>query len=107
MNPRMTRDELLRRGATAGALVAFPSLFAACGGGDDGGAAGDELKQVLNFANWPLYIDIDEETKKRPTLDEFTQRDRDQGQLLRGDQRQRRIFREGPGTALAGPGHRP
>ena len=74
MNPRLTRDELLRRGAAAGALVAFPSLFAACGGGDDGGAAGDELKQVLNFANWPLYIDIDEETKKRPTLDEFTQK---------------------------------
>jgi spermidine/putrescine transport system substrate-binding protein len=76
MNPRMTREELLRRGVGAGALVAFPSLLAACGGGDDeGGAAegGDEVKQVLNFANWPLYIDIDEQTKKRPTLEAFTQ----------------------------------
>jgi spermidine/putrescine transport system substrate-binding protein len=68
MNPRLTRDELLRRGAAAGALLAFPSLFAACGGGDDGGAAEDELKTVLNFANWPLYIDEEKPT----TLDDFT-----------------------------------
>jgi len=65
----MTRDELLRRGAAAGALFAFPSLLAACGGGDDGGAAKDELKMVLNFANWPLYIDEEKPT----TLDDFTQ----------------------------------
>jgi len=65
----MTRDELLRRGAAAGALFAFPSLLAACGGGDDGGAAEDELKMVLNFANWPLYIDEEKPT----TLDDFTQ----------------------------------
>ena len=73
MNPRMTRDELLRRGAAAGALFALPSLLAACGGGGGGGTSdGGELKTVLNFANWPLYIDIDEKTKKRPTLDAFT-----------------------------------
>jgi spermidine/putrescine transport system substrate-binding protein len=76
MNRRMTREELLRRGVGAGALVAFPSLLAACGGGDDEGdeaAGGGEVKKVLNFANWPLYIDIDEQTKKRPTLEAFTQ----------------------------------
>ena len=76
MNPRMTREQLLRRGVGAGALVAFPSLLAACGGGDDDGGeaaeGGGEVKKVLNFANWPLYIDIDEQTKKRPTLEEFT-----------------------------------
>ena len=27
---------------------------------------------MLNFSNWPLYIDYDEKTKKHPTLDEFT-----------------------------------
>ena len=27
---------------------------------------------VLRFANWPLYIDVDEATKARPTLDQFT-----------------------------------
>jgi spermidine/putrescine transport system substrate-binding protein len=72
----MTREQLLRRGVGAGALVAFPSFLAACGGGDEEGGTtegGGEVKQVLNFANWPLYIDIDEQTKKRPTLEAFTE----------------------------------
>jgi spermidine/putrescine transport system substrate-binding protein len=30
------------------------------------------VADVLRFSNWPLYIDFDEKTKKRPTLDEFT-----------------------------------
>ena len=67
MNPRLTRQELLRRGAAGGALLAFPSLLAACGGGGDGGAE-DQLKTVLNFANWPLYIDIDEKTKRSRSM---------------------------------------
>jgi spermidine/putrescine transport system substrate-binding protein len=72
MNPRLTRNELLRRGAAGGALLAFPSILAACGGGDDGGSAedGGELKTVLNFSNWPYYMDV--EGKKHPTLDQFT-----------------------------------
>ena len=71
MNPRLTRNELLRRGAAGGALLAFPSLLAACGGGDDdgGSADGGELKTVLNFANWPFYIDT---TPKPTTLQDFT-----------------------------------
>jgi len=70
MNPRLTRQELLRRGAAGGALLAFPSLLAACGGGGGDGGGG-ELKTVLNFANWPYYIDVDEKSKKYPTIDEF------------------------------------
>ena len=64
MNPRLTRNELLRRGAAGGALLAFPSILAACGGGGGGGGSADggELKTVLNFANWPFYIDIDKPT---------------------------------------------
>jgi spermidine/putrescine transport system substrate-binding protein len=70
MNPRLTRQELLRRGAAGGALLAFPSLLAACGSGGDGGeTSGGELKDVLNFANWPYYIDV--KGKTHPTLDEF------------------------------------
>ena len=70
MNPRLTRNELLRRGAAGGALLAFPSLLAACGGdGDGGGEDGGELKTVLNFANWPYYMDV----KKPTTLQQFTQ----------------------------------
>jgi spermidine/putrescine transport system substrate-binding protein len=71
MNPRMTREELLRRGAAAGTLLAFPSLLAACGGGGDGGGGGGEVLDVLNFSNWPFYMDVKGET--HPTLDQFTQ----------------------------------
>jgi spermidine/putrescine transport system substrate-binding protein len=68
MYTRLTRQELLRRGAAGGALLAFPSLLAACGGGDGGGESSGELKDVLNFSNWELYIDVDKPT----TLDDFT-----------------------------------
>ncbi len=51
---RMTRDELLRRGAAASVLLSVPSLLAACGGGDgNGDGDGGELLDVLNFSNWP------------------------------------------------------
>ncbi len=56
MNSRLTRQELLRRGAAGGALLAFPSLLAACGGGGGGDAS------ELNFANWPFYIDTEPPT---------------------------------------------
>jgi spermidine/putrescine transport system substrate-binding protein len=70
MNPRMTRDQLLRRGAAGITVLSLPSLLAACGGGGDGGGSADggELKDVLNFANWPFYIDVDKPT----TLEDFT-----------------------------------
>ena len=67
MNPRMTRDQLLRRGAAGLTVLSLPSLLAACGGGDDGGS--DELRDVLNFSNWELYIDVDKPT----TLEQFTE----------------------------------
>ena len=35
-------------------------------------AASRQLASTLRFANWQLYIDVDEKTKKRPTLDQFT-----------------------------------
>ncbi len=75
MTRSLTRRQLLERAALGGAALTLPGFLAACGGGGDGGDAGsDELAEVLRFANWPLYIDIDEETKKRPSLDEFTRR---------------------------------
>ena len=70
MNPRMTRDELLRRGAAGVSLLSLPALLAACGGGDDDGSdseAAGELKKVLNFSNWEYYID----TKKPTTFEQF------------------------------------
>ena len=66
----LTRRQLLQRGAAGVTVLSLPGLLAACGGGDGGG---DELADTLRFSNWPLYIDFDEETKKRPTLDQFTE----------------------------------
>jgi spermidine/putrescine transport system substrate-binding protein len=76
MNARLTRQELLRRGAAGGTLLAFPSLLAACGGGGGGGDTG-ELKDVLNFSNWELYIDTPQTRKAAgltgpTTLQQFT-----------------------------------
>jgi len=77
MNPRLTRGELIRRGAAGGALLAFPSLLAACGGGGGGGSSSGELKDVLNFSNWELYIDTPKSRKDAgltgpTTLAQFT-----------------------------------
>jgi spermidine/putrescine transport system substrate-binding protein len=79
----ITRRQLLQRAAAGGAVLSLPSLLAACGG-DSGieGSANTEsaaapsdttLAEQLTISNWPLYIDIDEKTKKRPTLDQFQQ----------------------------------
>jgi spermidine/putrescine transport system substrate-binding protein len=64
---RITRTELLRRGAAGATLLSLPALLAACGGGGGSGSEG-EVKDVLNFSNWELYID----TKKPTTLQQFT-----------------------------------
>jgi spermidine/putrescine transport system substrate-binding protein len=82
MTDPITRRQLLRRAAAGGAVLSLPSLLAACGGDGIEGqpqqtgeetttTVKKELAETLVFANWPLYIDIDEKTKKRPTLDQF------------------------------------
>jgi spermidine/putrescine transport system substrate-binding protein len=81
MTDPITRRQLLERAAVGGAALSLPSLLAACGGGGIEGEAGKtaatttvkrQLADTLVFANWPDYIDIDEKTKRRPTLDDFT-----------------------------------
>jgi spermidine/putrescine transport system substrate-binding protein len=79
MNDALTRSELLRRAALGGVAISIPGFLAACGG-DGGDGAGTttagpkELAETLRFSNWPLYIDVDEKTKKRPTLEQFTRK---------------------------------
>ena len=79
MNRPLTRKQLLERAALGGAALTLPGFLAACGGGGGetgGGAttqASTELADRLRFSNWQLYIDFDEKTKKRPTLDQFTE----------------------------------
>jgi spermidine/putrescine transport system substrate-binding protein len=82
MTRPITRRQLLERAAFGGAALTLPSLLAACGGGGiegsdntTSGAANDRtLANTLVISNWPLYIDIDEKTKKRPTIQQFMQK---------------------------------
>jgi spermidine/putrescine transport system substrate-binding protein len=79
MTERITREELLRRGALGGVALTLPGVLAACGGGGGGGGGKDELKDVLNFSNWELYIDTPKSLKtagiKKPTtLEQFTKK---------------------------------
>jgi spermidine/putrescine transport system substrate-binding protein len=61
---RISRRTFLRRtgrgGLALGAMMTLPSLLAACG-------IGGSNKKKLEWANWPLYIDIDEKAAPDPT----------------------------------------
>jgi spermidine/putrescine transport system substrate-binding protein len=86
LNDPITRRQLLRRAAVGGAALTVPSILAACGsggggggGGSTGGTSSQKLNKVLNFANWPYYIDTPDTLKaagidKPTTLQQFTQK---------------------------------
>jgi spermidine/putrescine transport system substrate-binding protein len=74
MTEILTRQELLRRAAAGGSVLTLPGLLAACGGSSSksSSASSDHtLAKTLRFSNWTLYIDINEKTKRHPTLDMF------------------------------------
>ena len=73
MTELLTREALLRRAAAGGALLTVPGVLAACGGSSSKSSSGGERKlaKTLRFSNWTLYIDVDEKTKRHPTLDMF------------------------------------
>jgi spermidine/putrescine transport system substrate-binding protein len=74
MTDVLTRRQLLERAAAGGAVLTVPGFLAACGGSSSkSSSAGGEhkLAKTLRFSNWTLYIDIDEKTKRHPTLDMF------------------------------------
>jgi spermidine/putrescine transport system substrate-binding protein len=80
MTRQLTRRELLERAALGGTALSLPGLLSACGGGIESEEGGEgsttverQLAGTLRISNWPLYIDIDEKTKKRPTLQQFQQ----------------------------------
>jgi len=78
----ITRRRMLRQAGAGVMGLSAMSLLAACGGDSlEGGEkkaaktiAKGEVGDQLNFSNWPLYIDIDDKTKKRPTLEKYQQR---------------------------------
>jgi spermidine/putrescine transport system substrate-binding protein len=77
----LTRRSLLR--ASAGGALAAGGLgtLSACGipaaGRTQGGVSADDhsaKEKVVDFSNWPEYIDVDSGGKRHPTLDAFARR---------------------------------
>ncbi|MFJ8362738.1 spermidine/putrescine ABC transporter substrate-binding protein [Streptomyces sp. NPDC093984] len=77
----LTRRSLLR--ASAGGVLAVGGLGAlsACGippaGKTQGGTSTQDFsakEKVVNFSNWPEYIDVDDSGKHHPTLETFARR---------------------------------
>jgi len=74
-NTGLSRRGFLRGVGATGAAAAGASLLAACGDdeGTDGGGGSGSDDPILNFANWPLYIDTKrvDGVKTYPTLETF------------------------------------
>jgi spermidine/putrescine transport system substrate-binding protein len=82
VSPALLRGLVSRRTLLQGVGgVALTAGLAACGtaGTSKTVSAKDQsakdlsaTQKVVNWSNWPVYIDVDDKTKKRPTLDAFT-----------------------------------
>ena len=77
---QLVRSQLSRRTVLRGAGGAgVAAALAACGTGDTGDSAKPEptvkdksaTDKVVRWANWPAYLDYDEESKSYPTLEKF------------------------------------
>ena len=73
----LIRAQLSRRSLLVGAgAVVGAGTLAACGtGGSDTAAEGvadvSDEEKIVRWANWPLYLDFNEDTKEYPTLKAF------------------------------------
>jgi spermidine/putrescine transport system substrate-binding protein len=84
ISPDLARGLVSRRSMLAGiGVVGLGSLLAGCGttgiaytGSEVGKASPDKsaAERLVNWSNWPEYIDVDDKTKKRPTLEDFTKK---------------------------------
>ncbi|MDF3302714.1 ABC transporter substrate-binding protein [Streptomyces tropicalis] len=77
----LTRRSLLRASAggalTAGGLGALSACGIPAAGRTAGGTAAEDhsaKEKVVNFSNWPEYIDVDSSGKRHPTLEAFARR---------------------------------
>jgi spermidine/putrescine transport system substrate-binding protein len=71
------RRELFRRAGMGASVLGLGGLLAACARDDEPSSFDDDPAGIVNFANWPLYIDKEKtETGAfvRPSLDSFTER---------------------------------
>jgi len=76
MTQRLTRDQLLRRGAAGASLLTIPGLLAACGGSGSKttpstSTGKQQLAKTLRFSNWTLYMDTNQKNHTFPSLIEF------------------------------------
>jgi spermidine/putrescine transport system substrate-binding protein len=62
----------MQRAGAAGLVLGVPGAFGALARSASAAVDPSKLAETLTISNWTLYIDIDEKTKKRPTLDQFT-----------------------------------
>ncbi|MEI6736720.1 MAG: twin-arginine translocation signal domain-containing protein, partial [Actinomycetes bacterium] len=67
LSPRISRRHVLQAGAVAGAASVLLPSVAEAATGDAGWWAGKSKTGVLNFANWPYYIDS--YNGRHPSLD--------------------------------------
>lgn len=75
----IAQAQITRRGVLAGAGgLALAGLLAACGTTGGKSAAGPSAaadlsseQKIVNWANWTLYLDYDDQSKKYPTLQRF------------------------------------
>ncbi|MFE2558560.1 PotD/PotF family extracellular solute-binding protein [Streptomyces sp. NPDC059352] len=73
----MSRRSLLRGIGGVGAATVLAGCGVPAAYVDERDRAGRDLSardRTLDFANWPLYIDTDDDTSKRPTLNAFRER---------------------------------
>jgi len=85
---QMSRRRLLQAAGITGVAAAAAACGAGAGGGDSGGSASasasgssapspsaaqdlSDTEKIVNWANWPLYIDVNDETGAYPTLEAF------------------------------------
>jgi len=68
----LTREEALRRLLVGGAALTIPGLAPALAKAM--AEADPNLGKTLTVSNWPLYIDVNEKTGKRPTIELFQKR---------------------------------
>ncbi len=74
----ISRRTLLRSLGIGSALAVGGGVLSACGATGSKAKPADKpakdlsaTEKVLVWSNWPLYIDVDEKTKKHPTLEAF------------------------------------
>src|SRR5687768_17185351 len=72
----MTRRTLMRSAGISAIAVSSGGVLAACGTAgtkqtDCESTDRSSTEKVVNFSNWPEYIDVDDSGKRMPTLEAF------------------------------------